>query len=234
MSDSIHSDDPYASPRKPERNLIMALVARFIMRLVGWKIKGQFPNLPKFVIVAGPHTSNTDGLLLLAVIWALRIRLDWLAKIELIRIPVIGWISRKLGAIPIDRSASFNAVEQAIQQINQREKMILVVAPEGTRRKTEYWKTGFYWIAHGADIPILTVVVNYRDKCVDLNGPLIKPSGDIEADMQIIWDFFQTGVGRHPERTGEMRLRPSSLRPPGSNTDTSVDNRVAGGAAEIE
>jgi 1-acyl-sn-glycerol-3-phosphate acyltransferase len=125
---------------------------------------------------------------------------------------LLGPIVKALGGVSIDRRASFNAVEQAVQKFKERDDIWLVVAPEGTRRKTDHWKTGFYWIAHDAGVPIMMATVDYESKVIHLIEPLLYPTGDLEADMEKIWAEYRIARGRHPERAGDMRLRPSARR----------------------
>ncbi len=197
--------------RKPEIPLIFHWFARFMIFILGWRISGFVPDVDKFIVVAGPHTANRDGFMLIMTGWALRVRLDWMVKSELVR-PPHGWFLRKIGAVPIDRKASHNVVDQAVEAFRQRDKMALVIAPEGTRKKSDHWKTGFYWIALDANVPMFMARLDYKRKVIDITDALFYVTGDIEADMDYIWSVYD-GVGaRFPEKVSDMRLRPGAAR----------------------
>ncbi len=190
--------------RPPEYPYVLSVIAHRLLRLFGWTPVYNVPNAPKFVIVAAPHTSNWDGLIVILMAFALRVRLHWLGKHTLFK-PPFGFILRGFGGIPIDRTARHNAVEQAVQWFNRRERAALVIAPEGTRRKTDRWKTGFYHIAQGANVPMALGFIDYKTKTAGL-GPVVEPTGDFEADMQTIRQFYAGMTGRHPERMSEIKL----------------------------
>ncbi len=186
------------SSRPPERNWILSRVAHGLLWLFGWQAEGAAPNLPKFVVVAAPHTSNWDGLFMFIAAWAYRIKLYWMGKHSLFW-PPLGWLLHWLGGIPIDRSAPQGAVQQMTQAFQQHDRMILLLTPEGTRRKTERWKTGFYYIAQGAQVPIVLAYIDYARKVIGF-GPVMIPSGDLEADMQVIHQFYADKTARYPEK----------------------------------
>jgi 1-acyl-sn-glycerol-3-phosphate acyltransferase len=183
--------------RAPETPMIFSLLARAAFRLIGWKAEGEAPDLPKFVMVAAPHTSNLDGLMLILGAWWFRLKLYWMGKHTLFRAP-FGWLLRAFGGVPIDRRAPRGAVQQMIQAFQAQDRQILVVAPEGTRRKSDRWKTGFYYIAEGAGVPIVLAYIDYARKVVGI-GPVVVPSGDQDADMRIIHKFYKDKVARYPE-----------------------------------
>lgn len=192
------------SSRPPEYNVILSVIARLLLRLFGWRAAGRVPDLPKFVIIGAPHTSNWDGLILILMAFVLRVRLHWLGKHTLFK-PPFGGLLRALGGIPIDRAASRNAVEQAVQWFNGRERAVLVIAPEGTRGKATRWKTGFYHIALGANVPLVLGFIDYSSKTAGL-GLVIEPTGDLDADMEAIRAFYAGITGRHEERMSEITL----------------------------
>ncbi len=195
-----------------EVNIIPHLFARFYFWITGWKINGPPPPEPKIVAIAAPHTTNYDGFLINLVGWYARRKLHYMIKIEWTRGPM-GWILRQLGAMGIDRSTSFNTVEQVTQMFDQSDQLVVAIPPEGTRRKTDHWRTGFYWIAHNAHVPILPCTVDYLKKEITINNPLFYTTGDIAADMEVLWSYYRDITGRYPERASELRLRPSALRP---------------------
>lgn len=173
-------------------------LARILMRLLGWRIEGKLPDLPKFVLIGAPHTSNWDFLLFLGVIFSLRANVRFMGKAEMFRFPV-GWFFRYCGGIPVDRKKSTGLVEQMVNVCNESEKFILVIAPEGTRHQVTEWKRGFYHIAKNAEVPIVMAVVDGRHKTVRI-GQVFHPTDDMEADMKTIKEFFEGVVGIHPRR----------------------------------
>lgn len=187
-----------STSRPPEIPLFLSLFARAVFRLTGWRAEGAAPNLPKFVMVAAPHTSNIDGFMLVLGAWLFRLKLYWMGKHTLFRAP-FGWLLKAFGGVPIDRRAPRGAVQQMIQAFRDHERQILVVAPEGTRRKSDRWKSGFYYIAQGANVPIVLAYIDYARKVVGI-GPVIHPSGDQDGDMRIIHEFYKDKVARYPEQ----------------------------------
>jgi 1-acyl-sn-glycerol-3-phosphate acyltransferase len=131
--------------------------------------------------------------------------IQWMGKDSLFRGP-FGFFFRAVGGLPIDRSASHNVVDQVVHEFNTRERMKLVIAPEGTRKQTDHWKSGFYHIARGAQVPVVLGFIDYKHKLCGV-GPTLQLSGDVEADMRIIRAFYAPITGKHPEQTGEIRLR---------------------------
>lgn len=125
----------FTSNRPPEFGIIRHLFARFYFWLTGWQIIGDVPDTKKVVVVAVYHTSNWDGWNMIMTAWALRVRLDWMVKIEWTRFPILGALVRSTGAIGIDRSASHNTVEWAIEEYKHRDRLALAIPPEGTRKK---------------------------------------------------------------------------------------------------
>ncbi len=188
-------------------------IAGVIYRLIGWRVEAVLPDLPKYVIIVAPHTSNLDGFLAFTGEAILTcgfhtIKVSWLGKHTLFRWP-FAYLMRWLGGIPVDRRSHHALVDQAIQAFNTRPKLTLAITPEGMRRKSRYWKTGFYYIAHGSGVPILLAYVDYRRKVLS-TGPLIMPSGDIQSDMATIRAFYRTITARHPGRVGQMEVPPGS------------------------
>jgi 1-acyl-sn-glycerol-3-phosphate acyltransferase len=174
------------------------LLARFIMRLTGWRVTGKLPDLPKFVLIGAPHTSNWDFVLFLGVIFSLRANVRFMGKAELFRSP-FGWFFYYCGGVPVDRKKSTGLVEQMVEACNKAERFILTIAPEGTRHHVSAWKRGFYHIATGAGIPIVLAVVDGKHREVRI-GQVFQPTEDMEADMQAILGFFEGVVGINPRR----------------------------------
>ena len=173
--------------------------SRLILGLAGWRIEGQLPPIPKFVLVGAPHTSNWDLPFTLLMAFALRAGIHWMGKEALFRKPFNGFF-QWLGGIPVKRSKSHNIVEQSIQQFHCYQHLILTIAPAGTRQRVIRWKTGFYRIACGAEVPIVLGFLDYRRKAGGI-GPVIHPTGNFTADMETIQNFYDSVTGKHPAQS---------------------------------
>lgn len=185
----------------PKRgNRLSQLIAHYLLSLFGWHIEAAVPNLPKFVLVGAPHTSNLDFFLTLATFYSLRVKISWMGKPSLFR-PPIGGILKWLGGVPIARgSKSEGIVEQTVAAFDSRDKFIMAIMPEGTRSKVRQWKTGFYHIAQGAKVPIVLVRFDYGRKVMGV-GPTIEPTGNLPADLDQIRAVYANIKGRHPSRS---------------------------------
>jgi 1-acyl-sn-glycerol-3-phosphate acyltransferase len=180
-------------------NIFLRWFSLIVLKITGWRMHGRLPATPKFVLVGAPHTSNWDLPYALFIIFVLRGKIYWLGKESLFHRPLKGFF-KWLGGIPIDRSKSKNVVAQSIQQFHQNEKLILTIAPEGTRSRVKKWKTGFYHIAKGANVPIVLGFLDYQRKTGGI-GPVIYPTGNIEADMETIRAFYDGITGKFPEKS---------------------------------
>ena len=158
------------------------------MRLIGWRIDNALPDLPKCVVTAAPHSSNWDFIVAIALVFALHLDVHFLAKAEIFRGP-LGPLMRWLGGIPVDRSRPQGMVEDAAAMIAGSEKMVLAIAPEGTRKPVEKWKSGFYRIALAAGVPIVPGYFDNGRKAIGF-GPVLYPSGDAEADIAALRAFY--------------------------------------------
>ncbi len=167
-----------------------------VLKMRGWRIEGRFPDIPKYVLIAAPHTSNWDFPITLAVTFALRGKIYWMGKASLFRRPFYR-LFRWLGGIPVDRSKSNNMVDQMIQQFAVTDQFVLTIPPAGTRRHVMKWKTGFYYIAAGAGVPVVLGFMNYRTKVGGIGG-IFYPTGDIDTDMQQIRAYYSGIHGKHP------------------------------------
>ncbi len=192
--------------RAPEANYFISKLARFIFWVAGWKVTGEVPNLPKMLLIGVPHTSNWDGAIFYLFTLAMRTYIQFLGKHTLFK-PPFGGLMRMAGGVPINRTTTVNAVDQVVAAFNAHERMALIVAPEGTRSLTQYWKTGFYYIALGAKVPIVMAYVDFSRRQCGV-GPYFMPTGDIEADFKLIQEFYADKVGRHPEKQGPIALPP--------------------------
>ena len=185
-------------PRRGGR--VFPALARAILRLAGWRIDGALPSLPRFVLIVAPHTSNWDFIVGILAMFALDLRASWLGKHTIFRFP-LGPILRWMGGEPIDRSAAKGTVGMAIEYFHARPRWVLALSPEGTRRRVDHWKTGFYRIAAGAGVPIVPVALDYRRRMVAVLAPLV-PGPDEEAEVARVRGLFSPAMARRPELFG--------------------------------
>ena len=176
---------------------IKAVIVAWFKRQ-GWTVEGVAPHPRKFVIIAAPHTSNWDFVYFLGAADALDLNLSFMGKASLFRWP-FAQAMRDLGGVPVDRSRANNAVEAMIAEFGRRDEFMLTIAPEGTRGKVRQWKTGFYHIAMGAQVPLVCGMMDYRRKVVGL-GPALMPSGDYERDMAQLAVFYRACTPKYPDR----------------------------------
>jgi 1-acyl-sn-glycerol-3-phosphate acyltransferase len=168
-----------------------------MLKLIGWKITGKFPSTSKFVLIVAPHTSNWDFIIGLYAYFALDIEMKWLGKHTIFKWP-LNKPFRRWGGIPVERSSSHDVVSQVVSEFEKHDAFILALSPEGTRSYIKKWKTGFYHIAKGAEVPIQCVAFNFKDKEIQI-GPLI-PIEEFESDMQKIQDFYQQDMAKDEKK----------------------------------
>ncbi|SDH47555.1 Acyltransferase [Pseudomonas benzenivorans] len=178
-------------------NPLAEWLGRTLLKLLGWRIEGELPQLDKFVVIGAHHTSNWDFVIFIAVKFVLRLNARWFGKHTIFRWP-FGRLLRAWGGIPIRRERQQHRVEQAVRAFREHRQFMLILAPEGTRKKVERWRMGFYHIALGAGVPILLGALDYRNKRVFI-GPLFWPSGDAAADLKEILAFYRSFVPKKPE-----------------------------------
>lgn len=176
---------------------VRRLIGRVCLRLLGWKLEGEPVAVPKYVLVAAPHTSNMDLFYMLFTTMALRIPATWMMKDTAFWWPV-GILWRKLGGIPVNRRAATNVVQQIIQIFESRDHLALLIAPEGTRKAVKHWKLGFYWMALGAGVPVVPGYINHKTKCIGVGKP-IPLTGDIETDFEALRTVFMEKTGVYPD-----------------------------------
>jgi len=185
----------------------MHRLAALAFRLAGWRVEGAPPTDARFVIIAAPHTSNWDAVILLVAARIFELPLAWFVKDAWFRFP-LGPIMRALGGVPIDRSARHGAVEQAVARLKASERLALAVPPEGTRGRAAHWKTGFYHIARGAEVPIVLGFIDYGRKVAGL-GPAFTPTGDLARDFEVFRTFYEKVTPRYPDKKGAIASPPS-------------------------
>ncbi|WP_026374845.1 lysophospholipid acyltransferase family protein [Aestuariibacter salexigens] len=167
------------------------------LKLSGWSFTGQLPDRKKMVIAVAPHTSNWDFFVGLAVLFALRLKINFLGK-HTIFIPPISWFLRAIGGIPVDRRSTHGVVGNIAMQLKEKQQTILAIAPEGTRSPVFPWKTGFLQIANQANMPVLLIGFDFSKKQIQF-GPLFEVNGDIESHMHTVYDFYATVQGKYPD-----------------------------------
>lgn len=169
-------------------------LARLLLRISGWKITGLRPEIKKYVMIAAPHTSNWDFYYGLLMNLYFKNDIYWMGKKQIFRMP-FGFIMKWFGGIPVDRSRSNNLVASVVEEFNKSISLVVTVPPEGSRSKVDSWKTGFYYIAKGAGVPILLAFLDYEKKTGGY-GQLFFPTGDIEKDMNSIKEFYRNIHGK--------------------------------------
>jgi len=186
-------------------------LALMFFKFTGWTTEGHQPDLRRYVIIAAPHTSNWDFVYTLCLAFIYRINPVIMMKDTWFRWP-LGPVFRWLGVMPIDRARTNNLVSQSIARFSRCDRLALVVPPSGTRKRVLYWKTGFYHIANGAGVPIVLGFLDYRRK-VGGFGPIVRPTGDIDADMAVIRNFYRDISGKYPLQESRQRIASSVLPP---------------------
>jgi 1-acyl-sn-glycerol-3-phosphate acyltransferase len=181
----------------PVINSLMRWISVGLLNLLGWRVDGEAPVARKYVMIAAPHTSNWDFPYTLMVAFALRLNVYWMGKRSLFP-PVLGGVMRWLGGIPVDRSKAGNMVLGTIQAFDACEHLAVIVPPEGTRGAVKHWKTGFYYIALGANVPIALGFLDFKRKAGGIGG-MFTPSGDLESDMAQIKEFYAGISGKRPQ-----------------------------------
>ncbi|MEE8523721.1 MAG: 1-acyl-sn-glycerol-3-phosphate acyltransferase [Thermoanaerobaculia bacterium] len=196
--DLLKKSVPELGDLVPKRgNAVTRAAGAAVLRLLGWRFEGPFPNVAKLVAIGAPHTTAKDFLIAIATILALGIRATWLGIDWIFRFPLMRWV----GGVPIDRSRRQDVVSLNIDKFKDLERYVLALAPEGSRKKVVPWKTGFYHIAHGAGVPILMIGIDQQHKILRF-GPCFETSGDLEADMEKIRSYYAPYVDRYSERFG--------------------------------
>lgn len=173
-------------------------LGRAALSLIGWRVEGEVPDIPKCVAIVAPHTSNFDLPIAIALLLGLDLRINWMGKHTIFWWP-LGALLRWLGGIAVDRRSATDVVAHAAALIHAQPRMFLGIAPEGTRKKVARWKTGFYRIAVEAGVPIVTVAFDYPNRRAII-WPPFEPTGDLEADLALIQARYDRSMAFHPER----------------------------------
>jgi 1-acyl-sn-glycerol-3-phosphate acyltransferase len=185
---------------------VIKLLAKAYLGAIGWTVRNDVPDdVDKYVIIAAPHTSNWDFPITLAIAATIDMQFYWVGKHTLFRWP-FGGLMRKLGGISIDRRKSQNFVEQIAEAFEEADALALGLAPEGTRSKADHWKSGFYYIAREAGVPIVSGFLDYGRKEGGL-GPMVDSSQPIEAVMEKLRTFYADKIGKRHQNYTPPRLR---------------------------
>jgi 1-acyl-sn-glycerol-3-phosphate acyltransferase len=188
----------------------LRVIARLILKLGGWTAVGETPAADRAVIIAAPHTSNWDAVWALTYKVAKGLDIRFFAKHTLFWFP-LGQILRALGAIPLDRDHPGGAVRQAVDAFARQDTFYFGLAPEGTRARAPHWKSGFYRIATDADVPIVLGFLDFGNRRLGM-GPTIRLTGDRDADMARIAEFYAGVTGRRPENATPVRMTADAPR----------------------
>ncbi|BCV34773.1 acyltransferase [Shewanella chilikensis] len=172
-------------------------ICQWLLALFGWQIRGQLPDSQQYLVIVAPHTSNWDFIIGVLARGALAVKIHFLGKHQLF-IPPWGWFFRAIGGRPVDRRKNNNLVDAVSDLYRLDRNFKLALAPEGTRSPVKRWKTGFYHIASKAGVPIVAVGLDFGQKAVVINQPLI-PSADMQQDMDQLIAFYRGIRGRFPK-----------------------------------
>lgn len=189
---------PVPTANVPRRwNALARAFALVSLRLIGWRFAGEgFPDRKKFVVIVAPHTSNWDFPIGVLAMFALNLRVAFLGKDTLFKFP-LGILMRFLGGSPVDRSSPKDVVTQTVDLVNRSDKICIALSPEGTRKLTPRWRSGFYWIAQRAGIPIVPVAFDYPKREIQV-FPLFEPTGDMDRDIDFLRSYFRPEMAFKP------------------------------------
>lgn len=179
-------------------------IAKLFLRATGWTFEGEIPTEQRCVLIAAPHTSNWDLPYLLAFAWYCDVDINWMGKHQIFAGPQ-GRLMKALGGVPVRRDRKNNLVSQMVQAFEERDSLVLTIPPEATRKRVEYWKSGFYRIAIGAGVPIIPTLLDYGTKTGGF-GPALHPTGNVTEDMDQLRATYAASEAKHPELFGPIRL----------------------------
>jgi len=190
--------------KTPVIRTLFKIISIILLKITGWKLEGKFPKNRNCIVIAAPHTSNWDFFYGLILVLAGGIDTYWIGKASLFKFP-FGPVMKWLGGIPVDRSKHNNMVSQVAESFSHSKSLAITIPPEGSRSARSHWKSGFYFIALKAQVPILLGFIDFKNKKGGF-GPLFYPTGNIEADMKTIRDFYKDIRGRYPEKESEAQI----------------------------
>jgi 1-acyl-sn-glycerol-3-phosphate acyltransferase len=196
----------YAPHQYPGPKNLKAWLAASFLSLCGWKVAGKIPEDSKWVAIGCPHTSNWDFPFMIAASWVMGVQLRWMGKASLFKGP-LGKIMLSLGGVPVDRTKSNDMVQQMVDWYAKTEALVVAIPPSGTRGFRDHWKTGFYFIAQKANVPIGLGILDFVKKEAGFPGQL-NPSGDIDRDFISLKEFYDPISGKIPANKNTIRIRP--------------------------
>jgi len=184
---------------------VLQKISKFILRSLGWQIESNLPESKNYLIIGVYHTSNWDFPLGLLCFSAIGLKFNWVGKHTLFRWP-FGLLFKAIGGIPVNRNIHTGFIRKITELYNNNDELIIAMSPEGTRSKTEYWKTGFYYIALETNIPVALGYIDYPNKKIGI-GDYFTPTGDIQLDLEMIKEFYKIKTGKYPEKQGDIKIR---------------------------
>ncbi len=199
---TVTTESPYSTP-PPNLptwgNAVTRVVGRLALGLSGFRWVGPFPDLKKFVLIGAPHTTNWDFILGMALLLATGVRVNWIGKHTIFR-PPFGGLMRWMGGVAVDRSRADGLVAQVCEAMQAADRMVIGLAPEGTRKHVECWKTGFYRIAVGAGVPIVIGMIDFGRKELRVDS-VFEPTGDMEADIAAVRARYVGVRGKYTDKS---------------------------------
>ncbi|MCC2546303.1 1-acyl-sn-glycerol-3-phosphate acyltransferase [Hymenobacter sp. BT175] len=187
-------------PKAPHTSTFWYYTSKFWFWLNGWRLASVVPpGIPKAIMIAAPHTSNWDIMFARGAFFLMNVNVRFTVKKEWVDNPFLGGLIKALGALAVDRSRNNSLVDGMVQLFNEREELVILITPEGTRSYQPKWRKGFYFAAVGAKVPILLGYLDYKNKEAGV-GPVFWPTGNYEADLEEIKAFYRTKTGRFPEK----------------------------------
>lgn len=197
MSFSLKGKIPRAPEQAPliQGQGFLRAIARFLVRSSSWRLVGEFPNIPKFVSIAAPHSSNWDGIFGISAAYVMGIRATWMGKSSLFK-GGLASVMRGLGGIATDRSNPNGAVGQMADLMRESERLWLFIAPEGTRKPVKKWRTGFWHIADQAQVPLLLIYIDFPARCIRI-GEVFHTTGDKDRDLAELFERFRHVRGKN-------------------------------------
>ncbi len=184
---------------------MLSRLSMWILNKLGWMVQADYPDVTGYVVIAAPHTSNWDFPLGILAAKAVNLDIHWMGKHTLFRWPW-GWFFRALGGTPVYREQSVHLSQQMAELFARSDRLVLALAPEGTRSKKDHWKTGFYYIARAAKVPVVLGYLDYGHKQVGIGGAFY-PGDDIEADFNQIRQFYKNRRGKNPKNESLIQVR---------------------------
>ena len=184
------------------RPRFIQFLARLLLKIFGWKVDGTIPEMKKnenLVLIAAPHTSNWDGIFGFAAILGLDVKISYFGKYTLFKQPILGRFLKYMGGFPVNKNKPGSGlVKEAIANIEKLKGTLIAMAPEGTRSKTERWRTGFLRIAEAVDAKIFVAAFDFKTKRIVLDK-FFQPSDDMQKDLENLKIYYQQFTAKIPE-----------------------------------